>query len=436
MCQPELVEHLYNFEPREQSVFGSSVAVSGDTAFVGVYMDVVDGVESGSVHLFRFDGENWVFEDRISPTDGESGQIFGVWLSVDDDSLLIGSQRDNDLGENSGSVYAYRLIDEEWVFIQKILASDGAPEDGFGVLEQENGRVVIGAPGSVSGNSPGAIYIFEFDGEAWNEVQKITASDGENGDVFGISPKLRGDRLIVGAPWDRDELFTRHGSVYVFEYDDSQWVQSAKLEPAVSDFNRSFGFELAISEDLIFVGDPSDYVADLFGAVVVFAYVDGAWSETQTLIPEFAGDVSGFGSGVIVNQDELMLIGAPFTDKNAGIVFIYRLIDGVWVQSGTIENPSAQSDSLFGARMGLDGDTAMIASPRADENIGSVSVYDLGCIVCNADITGDGSLNYFDLSAFISAFLTMDLKADFDNNGIHDFADVTEFLNAYSNGCP
>tara|TARA_R110002111_G_scaffold127722_3_gene192623 strand:- start:984 stop:2261 length:1278 start_codon:yes stop_codon:yes gene_type:complete len=55
---------------------------------------------------------------------------------------------------------------------------------------------------------------------------------------------------------------------------------------------------------------------------------------------------------------------------------------------------------------------------------------------CPADITDDGVLNFFDVSAFLGAFSTNDPAADFDDNGVFNFFDVSAFLNAFSAGCP
>lgn len=55
---------------------------------------------------------------------------------------------------------------------------------------------------------------------------------------------------------------------------------------------------------------------------------------------------------------------------------------------------------------------------------------------CQADLTGDGSLNFFDISAFLSAFKAEDLVADFDGNGTFNFFDISAFLTAFSAGCP
>ena len=56
--------------------------------------------------------------------------------------------------------------------------------------------------------------------------------------------------------------------------------------------------------------------------------------------------------------------------------------------------------------------------------------------VCPADLTGDGVLDFFDVSAFLGAYSAMDPAADFDGNGVFDFFDVSAFLGAFSVGCP
>jgi agmatine deiminase len=56
--------------------------------------------------------------------------------------------------------------------------------------------------------------------------------------------------------------------------------------------------------------------------------------------------------------------------------------------------------------------------------------------VCAADLTGDGMLNFFDVSAFLNAYAAMEPIADLTGDGIFDFFDVSAFLNAFNAGCP
>jgi hypothetical protein len=55
---------------------------------------------------------------------------------------------------------------------------------------------------------------------------------------------------------------------------------------------------------------------------------------------------------------------------------------------------------------------------------------------CPGDLTGDGMLNFFDVSAFLQAYNAMDPVADFNNDGMFNFFDVSAFLQAYNAGCP
>jgi hypothetical protein len=57
-----------------------------------------------------------------------------------------------------------------------------------------------------------------------------------------------------------------------------------------------------------------------------------------------------------------------------------------------------------------------------------------GC--SDADLNLDGQLDFFDISAFLTAFNNQDSVADFDNNGLFTFFDVSLFLGTYNQGCP
>jgi hypothetical protein len=55
---------------------------------------------------------------------------------------------------------------------------------------------------------------------------------------------------------------------------------------------------------------------------------------------------------------------------------------------------------------------------------------------CAPDLTGEGDLNFLDVSAFLAAYGNQDLVADFQADGSFNFLDVSAFLAAFGNGCP
>ena len=57
-------------------------------------------------------------------------------------------------------------------------------------------------------------------------------------------------------------------------------------------------------------------------------------------------------------------------------------------------------------------------------------------IECPADCNGDGQLDFFDISIFLTEFTSQDARADMDNDGDWNFFDVSAFLSLYAQGCP
>jgi len=55
---------------------------------------------------------------------------------------------------------------------------------------------------------------------------------------------------------------------------------------------------------------------------------------------------------------------------------------------------------------------------------------------CAADLNGDGNLDFFDVSAFLTAYNAQDAAADFNDDGVFNFFDVSAFLSVFNAGCP
>ena len=105
----------------------------------------------------------------------------------------------------------------------------------------EGDRVAVGAvPAWWHGNTTdtGAVYIFEYDGSEWVETAKLTAPFGKSAaeDGFGQAVALSGDRLYVGAMQGLGSSYvSEEGSVYVFEHDGSNWNPDEKAMPSSKD---------------------------------------------------------------------------------------------------------------------------------------------------------------------------------------------------------
>jgi hypothetical protein len=83
---------------------------------------------------------------------------------------------------------------------------------------------------------------------SWPEVEKLLAADSNENDLFGISVSVSGDYAIVGAYSD-DDNGTSSGSAYIFYYNGTSWNQQAKLTAADGNENDLFGISVSISGD-------------------------------------------------------------------------------------------------------------------------------------------------------------------------------------------
>lgn len=181
---------------------------------IGALFDDEQGDASGAAYVFRDAGNIWVEEQKLKAADAGSGDEFGVSVSICGDVALIGAFLNDDRGSDSGSAYVFRYDGNRWREEQKLVASDGTAGDEFGQSVSISGRAaVVGAHFEM--DRIGSAYLFQYDGNTWDEKQKLIASDRFVDDAFGSSVQMSGHSLVVGAPGN-DDSGEASGSAYVF----------------------------------------------------------------------------------------------------------------------------------------------------------------------------------------------------------------------------
>jgi hypothetical protein len=72
-----------------------------------------------------------------------------------------------------------------------------------------------------------------------------------------------------------------------------------------------------------------------------------------------------------------------------------------------------------------------------ESGVDTFRIFDILCgSDCQADFTGDGALDFFDVSGFINAYNAQSPEADINGDGVFDFFDVSAYINLFSAGCP
>lgn len=227
--------HLLPSQPQRGAGFGYSIALSTDTLAVGAHLEA----GSGAVHLFGRDGERWTQGPVLRAPAPGSNDLFGSALALDGETLAVGAHLADGAHENGGAVYIYRRRSGVWSEPVRLEPTPGGAEHRFGrsvalandilaagaYLEDGGGTGVrrSAEPGAVRAAESGAVYVYTRSGDDWTQHAYIKAGNADAGDMFGYAVAVSGDTLIAGAPTEAaagpdpsDNAVAGAGAVYVF----------------------------------------------------------------------------------------------------------------------------------------------------------------------------------------------------------------------------
>jgi len=164
-------------------------------------------------------GQTWDEIIKLTASDAAAGDIFGSAVALSGNTAIVGAEGNDDYGSSSGSAYIFHLEGDTWIETQKLTASDAAASDLFGLDVSISGeRLIVGASGNDDdddGLDIGSAYIFDLEGDTWIETQKLTASDAAASDQIGLSVSISGNRVLLGAHGNDDDG-SGSGSAYIF----------------------------------------------------------------------------------------------------------------------------------------------------------------------------------------------------------------------------
>jgi predicted amidohydrolase len=252
--------HLFASDAEEFDYFGSSVAISGDTAVVvAPNDDTPGGTDAGSAYVFVRSGSIWKEQAHLFASDGAAFDVFGnVYVAISGDTVVVGANSDDTpAGTDAGSAYIFVRSGGVWTEQAHLFASDGAADDLFGQCVAISGdTAVVGAiwDDTPAGTDAGSAFVFVRRGGVWTEQAHLFAYDGAAGDSFGRSVAISGDTAVVGASNDDTAGGTDAGSAYVFVRSGGVWTQRGHLFAYDGAADDLFGFAVAISGDTVVVG--------------------------------------------------------------------------------------------------------------------------------------------------------------------------------------
>ncbi|MBI4717800.1 MAG: hypothetical protein HY763_08360 [Planctomycetes bacterium] len=390
---PRLVAHPSG----SNIVFGTAAAMSGTRLLVGAAFESHDArARSGAAYLFRELGDVWTAEAGLFAPDGDSNDAFGAAVDIEGDLLVIGAPYAPGPSATTytGAAYVFRQeAAGSWLQEFKLVPWGGESGDYFGVaVSLSAGRLAVGASSARCAAGPrcGAVYVFQYTPQGWVLEAQLFAPDGAPSDSFGAAVALDGDMLLVGADGDDFSGTNNAGSVCAFHRTAAGWSLEAQLTAPVPQPGGSFGHSVSLSSDLAVIGAyGTDLTGDAdAGAAFAFRRVATGWAfETELSAPDAAaGD--HFGVAVAVDARRL-LIGAfrdDYVAADSGSAYLFERVGDAWIWRYKLPPGGEPVRRGFGAAVALSGHRAAVLACLwnlvGTNNPGTAHVYDLRPPAC------------------------------------------------------
>lgn len=310
---------------------GGSVALNNNMAMLGAMRRDDKGEDSGAVVTFERRAKEWKQSEILTAPDAEPGDSFGQSIALTKNFLVIGAPRSDTLGKDSGAAYLFQRQNNSWQYLSKIIADDGAEGDLFGVSVAIDGNtIVVGADlHDEKAENAGAAYVFTLLRGKWAQQAKLTAAYGGMNDIFGVRVAVSGNTALISAR--RDDVHgigVDAGSVYFFERKGNRWNQVVKLISPDGKADDRFGRGVALSQNRAIISAMNnDQNGTDTGAVYVYKKEANRWQYSSKIIASKSMPLDRFGWNVALS-DRYMIVASPNHDANgeeSGAAFIQTL---------------------------------------------------------------------------------------------------------------
>jgi len=314
---------------------GSATGINGDQASD-------DAVASGAAYVFTRSGGTWTQQAYLKASNSQAADLFGSAVAVSGNTVVVGANREdsNATGVNgngasnsadrSGAAYVFSRTGSTWTQQAYLKASDTAIAAEFGGSVGISGTsIVVGAP--LANGDSGAIYLFNRSGSTWSQAARLTASNAAPAARFGYSVAISGDTVAAGASGEAsaatgvngnqgDSSAPGAGAAYVFQRAGASWLQQAYLKPSNTGAADCFGETLCLDGDKLVVGafgedspasgvdgNGSGNTAESSGAAYYFSRTAGAWMQEGYLKASNTETGDWFGAAVAVSGDTILI---------------------------------------------------------------------------------------------------------------------------------
>lgn len=312
---------------------------------------------------------------------------FGHSVAIDGNTMVVGAEWENSVSSRSGAAFVYVRSGDTWTLQQKLKSPIPGLDDNFGqAVSLSRDFLAVSAPredsdtitevstvflNDNSKSESGASYVYQRSGSTWSISAMFKAAFADASDYFGHALSLHHDRMVVSVPYDDsshtsifpagfvdDASKSDSGAAYVYKFDGANWNREAYIKPLNSNGGDNFGWSVSLSGTLL----------------AISAHLEDSSSTTIS----YPGPTDA-------SEDE----GA----SNAGAVYVYKWDGANWTQEAYIKAPNAEAFDYFGQAISLDGNKLAVAASGEDND--SSTIVTNGPIVESGVLESKGAVYIF-----------------------------------------
>lgn len=449
-CADVVQEQRITPSPRSTSqIFGLGLSFDGTSIAVGAGFENGPSL-AGAAYVFTRNASGvWTQQTRLRGPTPQSFDFLGMDLVIEGDTLMVGVPgRDIPEIADAGVVHVYQNVAGTWMLGPTLMPSNPIVGGSFGDTIALSGDLaaIMGwtVPFPQSGGfGPRELYVFERIAGVWQEQARLPAPESySNGFTASSGIAIDAGVIFVGGSRELHNDIDV-GAVATYAKVAGAWQPTGTLRPSDSPAGAQFGQGVAVSNGRLVIGAPQDTVNGLIRAGSVYLFENGraGWTETLKFNAPIPDEREFFGVHLDIENNAL-LIGAyqsdiqqPFTRN--GYACLYHFTPGGLSDAVTLTASDGEPHDLYGWRVALSGDRAVVTAIFESLNQGAAYVYTGAAPPCAEDLDGDGSVGLQDLATMLSNFGTSgpDLAGDLDADGDVDLQDLATLLAAFGTNC-
>jgi len=367
--------------------FGFDVAISGDTAVFGSPHDTIGANDfQGSVYVFVRQASGWVQQQKLVANPAAE-EIFGSSVAIDGDTIVVGAPSAGATGGGfRGAAYVFTRTGTTWTQQQMLIGSANGVENLGADVAIRGDTIVLGTDRGNILTATSRALVFVRNGGIWQEQQVLTASDTTAGDLFGLSVGISGETIVVGAPFAVINGDIRRGAAYVFVRSGTSWIEQQKLTAPDGRANDQFGIAVTISGETLAIGAPVDESAGSQNrGVYIFTRSGSVWTLEQKINPDDGQNDDRFSGAISLDGDNILIAASNQnigTNRDQGAVYHFARIGTNWSQQRKLTASDGAEDDFFGSAVAIDGGISIAGAWHddigANINQGSVYIFDCG----------------------------------------------------------